>query len=1110
VEVCPSSTYPNSSKGACLDLVDLSSEHNPAQYTVGAQGYFGGETLKEVLEKLWMRYNEVLLPESLYALGTSTDDKSLTIQASVKLIRIKAVCPSEVICTAEVKLMSPYLVLSGDFDLELKSLELEGKYALDNACVDSDSCTYCPYLLEQDGLYYDDRFNIYEVRPNWPRCSYAELSLIKAKQVTLTAVSFKNCRQGYRALIEASESLSLTQVTFDNVSVAGKAGAAVVRLSCSSDNCSFAYKGGSVTRLNNGYELLKSTIQAGFLSLIKARSIELHDISFSLSSVYQGSSEADSPPLIYIENCKGTSTLEQLSIDSLVLSSGLVVVKATDVQYPADQTVRARWRLLAAAHIHLKDISVTSSSCRFLLLVKFGDYLQNIALEGLTISQTAIGSTAIEVTKPDFPSREEINGGVTAYKTQYFEATLKDRNYFSLARCTFMETYWMDSLVKLTHLANIAVQDVLVVKSGSFYGGLQEFAYEQLRAHTDVYAEKTLTWPVALECLSAFSLLSASVGSFAGVEFREGRCSGVFGLKVEYFQGAVSYKQLSISDWRFFDVTLQSLSGSLMNLAAMQQADLSLERVHAESITNDYGRGGIVVKDGSLTIKNSKFKQIRSLDTGGLLLELIDQIQLENLEFEDVSSRMYGACINIYSSDKVGLLSVLNSKFLRCSSDLSGGALFIDYTHLSIELIIRDSFFISNKASISGSAIYLTYSVHLQASSIVDSCEFTDNFAGKQGVIDFTLNSSMTLSNLKFSYNTGGLSTCRIIHNKASLTVVMKAVEFVGNSADNILWLEGLNSQSVFDLQNCALEGNTGYTGYMQQTALIFTDLRIYRNSDPFSFVNVQATGKEMDVIENSSEGNASAFQIFNDSELSCSSCRFLRNQGLVGTIRVDSSSLINCESCDFSENASSEAASVLYIVNSIRANTLKNTSVTLNKTQLSWTIQLIRSRLVLDAVVFKHNSALSASAGVLIQTSFLEVNNCAFFGQSGRNGVFLMAIANTVLNVTKSSFRQGSSLQGGGVASVSNSKLTMSECEISDISSEADGAIDAYLGVEVSITKTSFTRVRTGSRGAAVSVYSGKLVLTEVSVTDFQSTALYAAEMTEVSLQRVTVSCKD
>jgi hypothetical protein len=1091
---------------------------NPAQYTVSSEagGYFWGKTLREVLGQLWMKYNEVRLTETVHDLGDSETD-SLTLASTVKQVTIKAVCsPSAVNCQAEIRLMSAVLTLSGGLDgelaIEFKSVVLEGKYALVNDCQE-DSCTYCPFVLDEiNNFYFDDKYNKYTGRPSWPACQSNTLVFIKASRVTLTDVRIQNFRQGYKALIEADHAVRLTNVSFDNVNVDGNAGAAVVNLRCSSSYvCSCEYKGGSVTRLNNGYELLKTTSQAGFLSLINVTSVEIQEVSFAVSTVYHGSSlTSSSPPLIYIENCKGTTTLQQLTFDTLVLSSGIVSVKATQIKYPDGQTIRERGILLAAAHIKLTDFKVTSVSCEYLLLVEFGSFLQNIDLEGLTVSDSAVTSSAISVSKPASPSSEEVQGGVAYYKTASFEATLKVPNYFTLEKSSFSRTYWSDSLVKLINLANIRVQNVQVTMSGGYSGELQEFAYDKLRVSPNIYASDSRIWAVDLKCRSAFSISTSSKGSFADIDFSQSKCSGVFGLEVTAFKGQVRHKQLAILNWTFSYITSDSPSSSLMYFNAMQGAELVIDSVYADSITSDNGRGAISFIDGSLTVRNSKFKGVHALATGGLYLELISTAMLDGLEFEDVTSiASYGGCINISFTDYSAFLSVLSSKFTQCLSKRSGGALFIDYAPVSLVLVVRDSVFERNESLINGSAIYSSNTVSLTETSSIDSCKFIKNVTANKGVIYFALNSSIVFTNLQFIANTGGICTCSIYHEKSNLTVSMRALKFLSNSSKNILCFEGSGALSAYTIEDSHFEDNRGYTSYVLQTSLILRGMKMLGNSNPFSFSTVYAQMTDLEVTDNFSSESASAFEIFDGTVLSCKSCKFSKNKGLTGTIKAESNSMLSLEDCEFTENSSTDSASVLYIVNSQRANSLKRCSVTSNSSDSSGTINLIESKLVLDSVLFKLNSAYFNSAGVIAQSSVLVVHDCDFSDQTAEIGAFLVATSDSALEISRSTFRRGRSVQGGGVSAVQSSNITMTDCVVSDIWNQAGGAIKADSKVEVRISSTSFSHVRTETEGSAIEVYAGSLSLVDVEVVEFYGTALYAAEMTEVLMQNVSITCK-
>jgi hypothetical protein len=1109
VDACPTSTYPNSSLGACLDLEDFSSEANPAQYTVSAEGYFGGKSLKAVLEKLWMKYNDVLLVKTVNLLGDSVSDRGQLIKAStVTKVTLKAVCSSDANCSAEVRFMSPYIEIarsSAPVDLELRSVVLEGKYALQNNCT-ADSCSYCPYLISINGKYYDDRYNLYTKRPSWPVCSYEGVVALHGKKVVLTDVSFLNFRQGLKALISASESIYLSKVHFDNVRVANRTETAVIVLDCSSDVCDFKYKQGSVRRLNNGFELMKVTAQTGFLRLIRADTIEVQDVSFELSTVYQGSSvELGSPPLIYVEGCRRTMTFEQVTVDTLLMTNGLVQVVATEVQYPEGQSIGERGRLLAASHIKLKDFVVKSTNCAYLLLVEFGETLQNIVLEGLDVSGSAFTSSMLKASKPSLPDSVEIEGGVTPYITESFKTAIKAPSYFKLIGAVLSETYWATALAELTNLANISVQDVSLTKSGAYTGGLEDFAYAKLKVSSEIYAQDTRIFPSSLFCSSAFRVTTSVVGSFTDLDFKECKCSGVFGLETRAFQQQVSRRQLTVSHWTFYDITSTSLSSSLMQFTEMLEATLTIDSLDAELITNAQGRGAVVFSEGSLTISNSKFKAIHSLGVAGLFMEFVRTASLVSLEFQDLTAdSSLGGCVNISFSETEAMMSVLDSKFVRCSTVRSGGALFIDFAPFSLVLLIKGSSFEGNVSAISGSAVYLTTSVILKNSSI-ESCSFTSNVTASKGVISLSLSSPILLTDLTFTKNTGGLCTCFILQEKGGLTVQMKSIKFQQNSSLNILCGEGVDAQSVFSIEDLTLEGNSGYTATILQSSIYVRGFKLLANTGPFSLLYSTATVADLEASDNSSTTGASVFEVLSSSTLECSG-KFVKNRSVSGTIKVDSNSKVLLENCTFTENSSSEAASILYIVSSKQPNRIKDSSVIMNKSGGTGTFNIMESDLTLEGVVMRLNTADVISPGVIAQNSLLVIKDCVFSDQSGNNGAFIIATTNSNVRVSGSSFRFGQALKGGGVVVVQSSNLLMTDCEVSDISTAEGAAIQATARVEIEILRTHFSRI-TGKVGAsAVLVYQGSLVMTQVTISDFVWTALRCDEMTSVVLDRVSI----
>mmetsp|Transcript_24738 Transcript_24738/g.43583 ORF Transcript_24738/g.43583 Transcript_24738/m.43583 type:complete len:146 (+) Transcript_24738:440-877(+) len=142
----------------------------------------------------------------------------------------------------------------------------------------------------KNNYFYDDRFTIYPMPPNWPNCQDYQNKIFISSDASLTFsnVSFLNFRQNIRSLIKASNHLTLIDVAFDNIKTGSIDKSAVITLECSELlTCKFSYEGGSVSRLNNGFELLQDTIQPGFI-YASSYDIKIVGVDFSLSTVYKG------------------------------------------------------------------------------------------------------------------------------------------------------------------------------------------------------------------------------------------------------------------------------------------------------------------------------------------------------------------------------------------------------------------------------------------------------------------------------------------------------------------------------------------------------------------------------------------------------------------------------------------------------------------------------------------------------------------------------------------------------------------------------------------------------------------------------------------------------
>ncbi len=196
---------------------------------------------------------------------------------------------------------------------------------------------------------------------------------------------------------------------------------------------------------------------------------------------------------------------------------------------------------------------------------------------------------------------------------------------------------------------------------------------------------------------------------------------------------------------------------------ALSPSNLLIENTLFENIFSKYAT---IYTEGSLTVRNSTFRNLHSnLSGGAIIVKDItkegDKVLIENCIFDNVTSQKNAGAILIDASFKVGnrpISEITNSTFNNCSSDF-GGAI----VQLNGNLTITNSNFINNFATSYGGAIYTS----LTNLNIINST-LCDNTANYQAGAIFFNNGTLNISN------------SRIINNK-----VINGLDDVANAIYN-------------------------------------------------------------------------------------------------------------------------------------------------------------------------------------------------------------------------------------------------------------------------------------------------------------------------------------
>ena len=217
------------------------------------------------------------------------------------------------------------------------------------------------------------------------------------------------------------------------------------------------------------------------------------------------------------------------------------------------------------------------------------------------------------------------------------------------------------------------------------------------------------------------------------------------------------------------------LSGSVLNV----------DNSNFLNTTSKYAAAIFSINDGSVIVKNSKFKNLFAYKTAGAIgAKVISKLTISNCEFDNVSSINNGGAIyaDIFGDGSVfgSMTSITNSVFNNCYSGFGGAVLQLDGN-----LVIKNTNFTSNAASYEGGAVYTSYTdvkiynskfksnIVLDDVSYGGACYFDDgsallngndfvNNTGYEGSAIYAYDNDLTLTGNYFNNPSDAISVCTV------------------------------------------------------------------------------------------------------------------------------------------------------------------------------------------------------------------------------------------------------------------------------------------------------------------------------------------------------------
>ena len=442
------------------------------------------------------------------------------------------------------------------------------------------------------------------------------------------------------------------------------------------------------------------------------------------------------------------------------------------------------------------------------------------------------------------------------------------------------------------------------------------------------------------------------------------------------------------------------------------------ETVFERNIATD---GGAVFMDSqnNVTIIDSIFLSNSATRGGALFAKNDNDIALQSCKFmfNGFTGTGKGGAIVLHQS----LLTVVNCSFKENRAS-AGAVIFSQYQS---EINISNSFFIGNKANVSGGVLYGEGSNSFTVT--VEFSEFDSNIASQSGGIFFLreYNSSLEQSNAL---------TGRAIKTKLEGSIFVTNSMFQNNQAS-----QGsiLNAETSYDIEisNSSFLSNTSPVGgvvYAAGGSTVSVASSDFRNN-----------GMAMNGQGTSQGGVISITQ----SSITVTDSTFMGNTakegGAFNFMQVAAALISNNH---FSNNFGQEAGGVLFDINS--------------------TIDIRHCEIV-------DNGAQNHGGALLLNSSFIELTSNEFYSNRATvssGAVYLLS--GTIIDINNSYSKNTAYYGGAHFVWYSIMEIQFSSFT-GNLANDSGGAIFTFSNINTTITNSAFVNNTSGSLGGAVIIYS-------------------------------------
>ncbi|CAG9312679.1 unnamed protein product [Blepharisma stoltei] len=1013
-----------------------------------------------------------------------------------------------------------------------KNLIFDGSGQFNN-CNDSVYCEYCSYSTynETDGFYYSDRNQ--PISQNLPVdiCSKQDSSLslfsLNGQAFILKNVEIKNFRFNYDSIIAGNGILKLYNVNFDNIRLSGKEKSAVIYAQSQYD-FEISYIGGSLTRLNNGYEFGDSLDFSGFLYVETEASILIKNVKFKYNLVYKKSKiSLSSGSLIYIDLIKQIE-IENCTFMYNYCENGLFYINLDISEYTADYNETLYLKTLLLNNIYIHDSQFTSNYGNFgLVYISFLGMLLNIYLDNLTFeSNGADNGSLIYIYNAQILDeyKAETVRTIDISSTKTVSVILSPRwcNIFNI----YFKNNYATGMLNTINLVYFYLYNLTIDSSGSPNNDkniktlLLDYFIEN-RQIEDLYISRPKMHPKILDCDFMVSLTDSYNFSIYNLSLSNNVCRNSSPNFQIYNSGINEITKISC-----FNNTGNGPLPICLYIAG------NLDRNLSNSIfiknTNYFvsGYGAVQIKsENNFHVKNCSFEE-NSASLAPAIYAMCQNIYILNSTFESNESKQgNGGTLHFISATSTIRRSVTieSSSFWNNYAYANGGGVYLEEKSAitgGIELKIIGASFVGNSATY-GSGLFIDQSAALSQDSIISSSIFQENSSSKSGAIFLQYYRGIILiQNSEFVENTSVLSA--VLHidiaedtENLNSKVKIEFSTFRGNKGKSIIYGDNQNRNSSIETKNCLFEYNKGIVVYLDFDYFSETGSIFQYNSAPiascFYLQNSAVLYASSIFLNNTSEKYGGVISITFKSIFYCDHCTFTKNQALKakgGVLVSEQDSQFSISNSQFIQNSCGTDGSAIFVFNcNSTASSIAHIDFLNNHAYGSGLISLISSQISISSINISSNSAEIQTSGIKLAHSIVNIYDSVFENQASISGNFIYAIAGSYGFIKNTTFYKGNSSENGGAIYSSSSTLLIESSSFSQLFSRIGGAIYCAFGSSASISNCDFFELENSTDLGIINANQATLSVQNSRIHQFSATAIYGNQLKKLEIENSVFS---